>query len=224
MSSAGDSGDEPSTPRDDEQASTPREDGRAGDRPAGRLLGKVGRLLVHPVTLLLLTAVVADLLVPRITQQWQEHQRQTDIRRELVARVSREVGELFIATQFNELRAETQNPEEFDAAYRRWEVESGVLGAELRAYYRAEPVDQAWERCKRMADAYYAQSGYSDPTERVRDLQDVHDDLNLPDDIDLTDAVVVREEGLSECGQLIIQVLDRPMAGSDGSWWWPFDA
>jgi len=60
-------------------------------------------LLAHPLTLLLVTAVVSGLLVPRLTQQWQDHQQQLDTRRDFAARVSRTVGEIFIATQLVEV-------------------------------------------------------------------------------------------------------------------------
>ena len=89
------------------------------------------RLLAHPLTLLLVTAVVSGLLVPRLTQQWQDHQQQLDTRRDFAARVSRTVGEIFVATQLVQVGTEYQSQEEFDAAYVRWEVESAVVSVEL---------------------------------------------------------------------------------------------
>jgi hypothetical protein len=169
------------------------------------------RLLAHPLTLLLVTAVVSGLLVPRLTQQWQDHQQQLDTRRDFAARVSRTVGEIFIATQLVEVGAKSQSQEEFDDAYVRWEVESAVLGAELRAYYRAESLHQAWDHCYRLATAYYAQVGFRDPTRRSQYLQEVHDDLDLPDDVDLADTTVLRARALSERDQVIREVLDSTM-------------
>lgn len=168
-------------------------------------------LLAHPLTLLVVTAAVSGLLVPRLTQQWQDHQQQVDIRRDFAARVSRTVGEIFVASQLAQVGALSQSQEDFDAAYVRWEVESAVLGAELRAYYPAESLHRAWSRCTQLATAYYTQVGIPDPGRRARYLQSVQQQLDLPNDVDLTDTEVLRANVLSERDQVIREVLDRPM-------------
>ena len=212
LSSEGDSraDQQRSTPPADEQRWTPPADGPAREKAAGRSGGGVVRLLAHPLTLLLVTAVVSGLLVPRLTQQWQDHQQQLDTRRDFAARVSRTVGEIFVVSQLAQNRAESLTQEEFDDAYVRWEIESAVLSAELRAYYRAESLHQAWNRCYQLAEANYAQVGMSDPTRRAN-LQKLHDNLDLPNDVDLSDILVLQAQVLSARDQVIREVLDSPM-------------
>lgn len=173
--------------------------------------GRWGALLAHPLTLLLVAAAVSGLLVPRLTQQWQDHQQEVETRGELAARVSRTVGEITVATQLAQVGAPSQTQEDFDAAYVRWEVESAVLGAELRAYYREESLHRAWSRCTRLATAYYVQVGIDDAARRERYLREVQADLGLPDDVDLVDVEALRAALLSERDRVIKEVLDRDM-------------
>ena len=168
------------------------------------------RLLAHPMTLLLVTAIVSGLLVPQLTQQWQNHQQELGTRRELAARVARTVGEVFIATQLAQGAAASQSQEEFDQAYVRWEIESAVLDAELRAFYRADPLHRAWSRCRQLTTAYYAQSGMT-PDRRGGYLIQLHDDLDLPADVDLTKIEVLRSEVLTERDRVVRAVLDDVM-------------
>ena len=164
------------------------------------------------MTLLLVTAVVSGLLVLRLTQQWQDHQQALDTGRYFAGRVARTVGEIFVATQIAQSPfGESQSQEEFDNAYKHWEVESAVLGAELRAYYRAESLPQAWDQCYRLTTAYYAQAGIPNPTRRASYLQEVHDDLDLPDNVDRADIGVLRATILRKRDQVIREVIDSAM-------------
>ena len=170
-------------------------------------LERVGKALGHPLVLLLVTAAVSGLLVPQLTQQWQEQQQQVAVRRDFAARVSRTVGEIFIATQLAQVGAVSQSQEEFDAAYVRWEVESSVLGAELRAYYPDESLHDAWHRCAELATAYYTQLGIVDDAQRRQYLDEVHRELGLPANVDLADIHVLRTQVLGARDVVIQRVL-----------------
>lgn len=172
----------------------------------------VSKLLAHPLVLLLVTAAVSGLLVPRLTQQWQEQQEEINIRRDFAARVSRAVGEFFISTQLAQVGAQSQSQEEFDEAYVRWEVESAVLGAELRAYYTAEAVHADWARCDELATAYYVQVGIGEPEERRRYLQQIQQNLRVRAAVDLTDIPALRAEVLAARDRVIRGILAERMA------------
>lgn len=182
-----------------------------GEAPDDQRKGlNFNRLLAHPMTLLIVTAIVSGLLIPQFTQQWQDHQQQLDTRREFAARIARSVGEIFIATQLAQLRAASQSQEKFDAAYVRWEIESAVLDAELRAFYRTEPLHDAWSRCRQLTTAYYVQSGMT-TDRRTLYLKQLQKDLNLPSNIDLTNLEVLRAQVMAERDNVIRKVLDDPI-------------
>jgi hypothetical protein len=172
---------------------------------------RVEKAFGHPLVLLLVTAAVSGLLIPHLTQQWQEQQQQVTIRRDFAARASRIVGEMFIATQLAQVGAQSQSQEDFDAAYVRWEVESSVLSAELRAYYPAERVHVAWHNCGALTTAYYTQAGIADPIRRDRYLEEIRQELHLPADVDLTDSTVLRAEVLRARDDAIRHILREKM-------------
>jgi hypothetical protein len=125
--------------------------------------------------------------------------------------VSRTVGEFFIATQLAQVDAQSQSQEEFDAAYVRWEVESAVLGAELRAYYPSEALHTEWARCDDLATAYYVQLGISDDQRRRSYLQQVQQNLHLQPNSDLTNIEILRAEVLAARDEVIRGVLAEPI-------------
>jgi hypothetical protein len=115
---------------------------------------------------------------------------------------------MFIATQLAQVGASSKTQEEFDAAYVRWEIESAVLGAELRAYYPGDSVHTEWTRCAELTSAYYAQSGMKDRDRRNRYLQDVQQRIDLPADVDLTVVDDLRAETLRARDRVIQGVLE----------------
>lgn len=76
-------------------------------------------------------------------------------------RVSRAVMDLATATQFALVRASSQTQDQFDAAYRAWQLEKAVLTSLLTAYFRDPEVLRTWTRCRAWTTAYYVQSGIS---------------------------------------------------------------
>ncbi len=105
----------------------------------------------------------------------------------------------------------SQSQEEFSAAYVRWEVESSVLGAELRAYYPDESLHDAWHRCYELATAYYTQLGIVDEARRRQYLEEVRWELGLPTHVDLADVYILRAQVLNARDAVIRRVLEEEM-------------
>src|SRR3954465_8200034 len=70
---------------------------------AGVLVGKV---LGHPVFLLVLGAAVSSLLIPAITRGWQNHEKQLQIKTGLVTDMSSSLTTFLMAIQFAEVQSE----------------------------------------------------------------------------------------------------------------------
>lgn len=167
-------------------------DGGSTERPGRRWTVETKAILGHPLVLLVATAIISGLLVPRLTAQWQERDQQLDVRKDLAARVSRTVGELFTATQFAQVKSgraplPADEQQRLDDAYRKWLVESAVLAAELTAYYRNDALEADWQRCELVTEAHYAQLGRSDPSRRRAYLTAVATEARYPATVDLTD-------------------------------------
>jgi len=122
----------------------------------------MGDVLSHPLALLVVGAVLSGLLVPQLTQRWQDQRKALEIKAELVERVSRAVSDIFTATQFAQVGAKSQSQADFDAVYRTWQRDKAILTALLGAHFRNTRVDDSWRRVRALASAYYAQSGILD--------------------------------------------------------------
>lgn len=127
-------------------------------------------LLRHPLVVLAIGAVLTGLIIPHLTQRWQDRRKALEIKADLIERVSCAVAELFTATQFAAVGAASQSQEKFDDVYRSWSQERAILTSLIRAYFSDDRLDQAWMRCRAYTTAYYFQGGLQrdDPDQTAR--------------------------------------------------------
>lgn len=148
----------------------PRSSGALADRAA-----EAGRrslsLFAHPLVLLLVGVLVTSVLVPRFTRQWQNRDKELDVKTTLVADISESVTDFVLAVQFAELASVSQSQADFDRAYRQWEVDSAAIESKLQAYFPRSDIPEEWRRYSLVVSDFYALSGVSDPADR-RDLVD----------------------------------------------------
>lgn len=108
-----------------------------------------GAALRHPVVagalLAVITGIFASILVPALTRVWQDHPRELALKRELVARMSRESTKA-VDSNFAGLGASaTRDKRVLDRAYRRWRIESAVIGSELQTYFPDSDIYREWD-------------------------------------------------------------------------------
>jgi hypothetical protein len=137
------------------------------------MLADVAATLAHPLLLLAVGAAVSSFLVPAVTRRWQDHQKELEVKVGLVDQISKAVAEFLIAIQFAELQAQSQSQEEFDDAYRAWEVAQPTIGGRLQAYFPESSLPSEWAELTRRVTAFYGATGVSDGTERVRRLREI---------------------------------------------------
>ena len=116
-------------------------------------------ILSHPLTLLLAGAALTGWLLPRLVRGWQDQRKALEVKASLVERVTRAVMDITTAVQFSLVGAASQSLENFDKAYRDWQLEKWVLTSVIGAYFRNAAVLEAWVRCRSLTTAYYVQSG-----------------------------------------------------------------
>jgi hypothetical protein len=117
------------------------------------------QVLAHPLMLLLLGAALSGLLVPWVARGWQDQRKALEVKAALAERLTAAVVEIATAVQFVLVGAASQSQEEFDKAYRTWQLEKSVLTSLLGAYFRDGAVTAAWTHCRALTTAYYVQAG-----------------------------------------------------------------
>lgn len=134
---------------------------------------EIAAIVRHPLFLLVATALVSGLVVPRIAQRWQDHRKALEIKAGLVERLAGAVVSMFTAVQFAQVGARSQSQEDLDEAYRTWQTDKAVLTALVSAYFRPGAVVDAWTRCRAITTAYYVQIGIADRQRRLEYLRAV---------------------------------------------------
>lgn len=120
-----------------------------------------GYLSQHPLTVVFLTALVSGLVIPWITRRWNNHQKALEIKTELVSDLSKSIMEMIMAVQYARINAPSQTQEDFDRAYRDWEVQSAVIGTRLEAYFSHNHIPADWTRFSNNITDFYAIEGVS---------------------------------------------------------------
>ena len=126
------------------------------------LWDKLRGVPAHPLTLLIVGALLSSLLIPSWTKQWQDRQSELQVKIDLIDQLNNSVTEMVMSVQFAILGAEGQSQADYDRAYRQWEIDSRLVGSQLQAYYPTEPLAKDWDRLSREITDLYAgsQAGY----------------------------------------------------------------
>jgi hypothetical protein len=132
---------------------------------------KIRDWLAHPLLLLLVGSLISSYLIPSVTRQWQNHQKQLEIRTQLVGDISDAVARIITAVQFVEVGSATQSQSQFDEAFRSWEIERAILGSEIRSYYPHTDIGDSWSAFSEIVTEVYALSGTYDQTYRQQRLE-----------------------------------------------------
>lgn len=120
---------------------------------------RLGHLLSHPLVLLLLGAAISAVIVPMLTQRWQDHQRALDIQTSLVADMTEASETYREALAVDELivrypqgrgtpasRAARRAISDLTRTGAAWQVRWAVITSRLRAYYPGAPIVHRWAR------------------------------------------------------------------------------
>lgn len=187
-----------------------------GAIPSSRSVRKRGamvELLKHPLTILLVGALISGLLLPEFTRRWQNHQKALEIKTELVSDLSKSIMGMVMATQFAHVGAKSQKQADFDQAYRDWEIESAVIGTKLQAYFPDTTIPTEWTAFSALVTDFYALEGVG-PDERSRFAADLAKRLGVPSgDQGARDWLALKNAILERKSALIQQVLKAAVSG-----------
>lgn len=124
--------------------------------------------------LIVVGGAISGLLIPYITNQWQNHQKELEIKTDLVWRISETVMSMIIAVQFAEMSGPTQqSQEEYNKLFREWEISSAVIGSQIRAYFPANNLGSDWDKLSKLVTDVYALSGISVPEIRIKHVEKI---------------------------------------------------
>jgi hypothetical protein len=104
--------------------------------------------LSHPLFLLLLggafTAGITNYLVPSITRQWQNHDKELEIKSALVQNMNRAAFDFFESIRTVEYQDRPKTLAPLDRAYVSWRTAVRVDAAEFDTYFSNPEIDRDW--------------------------------------------------------------------------------
>jgi hypothetical protein len=105
--------------------------------------------LAHPLVLLLVggafTAGITNYLVPSITRQWQNHDKELEIKSALVQDVNRAAFQFFETIRLIESEPPPKTLAALDRAYVSWRTSEQTFGATIQTYFPGERIAAASE-------------------------------------------------------------------------------
>lgn len=120
---------------------------RAGGAPGTALEsgpGAFALVLRHPLTVLVLTALLTGVLAPRITGMWQDSAKQLETKLRLVEEIALATETYFSRLQLIELKGAAAAVS-LDDALGDWRATYAVLDAKLEAYFPKNPsIQRQW--------------------------------------------------------------------------------
>jgi hypothetical protein len=139
------------------------------------------RLLSNPFLLLIVGAIVSSLVIPSITAKWQDnHQKELEIKTDLVGRIGQSVNGAYFAAE------EVQNPvfnftlSDYTKAFQDWEMSSGMIGSQLRAYFPDSKLENEWNNYSAVLnDILNLVPTFSSPCLKIGHVQEIQRFLSV---------------------------------------------
>ena len=149
----------------------------------------VKEILSNPFLLLIVGGILTGLLIPFITTQWQNHEKELEIKTSLVSKISEYATRMLMAIQFVEVSQSrgtnsSLTNEEYDNEYRDWKINSDILQSQISAYFPSTNIDKNWKKFSNAVENFYALSGMGREDSRINFLQKIQ--TNLSNDVNLT--------------------------------------
>ena len=126
--------------------------------------------LSHPLVLLLIggafTAGITNYLVPSITRNWQNHDKELELKSSLVREVNHSAFDFFESIRLIEYAGKPKTLEPLDRAYVRWLTSTAVISAEMNTYFPNQAINDDFNAVFKTTQVIYALFKTSNPTGR----------------------------------------------------------
>lgn len=117
-----------------------------------QVLIRASRSLGHPLVLIVAGAFISSYLIPSLTRQWQNHERELEIKAVLVQEMSETTAEFVVAIKTYAFGGfgSGQTPEglirDLSRDRRAFDTQQPITAAKLRAYFRKASLTDEWNR------------------------------------------------------------------------------
>jgi hypothetical protein len=105
---------------------------------------QIAKALAHPLMLLVIGAIISSLLIPYFTRQWQDYQKELELKTDIAGEISKAISNVIITARF------VQNPDftnqmNFGSASLDWEISKAFIGSKIQSYFPNPQIRQDWK-------------------------------------------------------------------------------
>lgn len=115
-------------------------------RERGARAAELRQWLGNPLIVALVSTLLVSLVIPKLTRQWQDHQKELEIQTALVGSMSKSASDAVISGRL--LASGLYQGREWQRIYnnsiRTWSVDGSVAGANLQAYFPRSDIGAEW--------------------------------------------------------------------------------
>jgi hypothetical protein len=128
--------------------------------------------LNHPLLLLVVGALISSYIIPFYSREWQDHQKELELKSDLVGKIGDAVTNMVIKTQAK--KAVVSIPyEEFYDTWQTWESASATIASRIRAYFYSSPLTEQWNNYSKIVTDFAFLSISSDACKRLGYVQEI---------------------------------------------------
>jgi hypothetical protein len=131
------------------------------------------RVLKHPLLAVGVGGLISALLAPYITDQWQNHQKELEVKTDLIGRISQATAAIISVTQLLGLPGVNMSQISQTDAYLNWETSSATIGSQLRAYFPDTQLDQDWGNYSAIMVDFFSLPTINTPCKRLEHVQNI---------------------------------------------------
>ncbi len=120
------------------------------------------KVISHPFLILVVGAIISGLLVPYFTHQWQDNQKQLELKTDLADEINKAISDSMATA-----RGETGGSDSF----RNWLIDKEMIGSKIEAYFSDDGLTHNWNNLSSAVEEFsyhmlnipFPQQDYSQP-------------------------------------------------------------
>lgn len=105
---------------------------------------QIAKALAHPFMLLIIGAIISSLLIPYYTRQWQDYQKELELKTDIAGEISKAISNIIITARLIQNPGFT-NQMDFGSASVEWEISKAFIGSKIQSYFPNPQIQQDWK-------------------------------------------------------------------------------
>ena len=109
----------------------------------------IKKTLSHPMLLLIAGAIISSLIIPYFTRQWQDHQKELELKSDLADQINKAVSNTLTVIALN-LNAgyntnQTGGSQRYVNVFIDWQISKDVIGSKMKIYFSNDQITKDWD-------------------------------------------------------------------------------